>query len=240
MKKSCILVNLLSLFLFLAILLPNIINVVCVSNSVLTMIDNENKNSTGEVHESNYITSSIQDANLQYSYGKLVNGKPYCTVQLYVLPIKTITQSGMKMATCNGDSIDVMATRINAILPQSSTHDIILCWMSVIQMMLFFIMVFVFIRFILKVNKGEVFTWENIKRLRWLGFLCFISFVITIIQGFANVYYARQFIEFKDYELSPLIGIGLCVSLTISAICFLCAQIFAKGLELKEEQDLTI
>ena len=85
-----------------------------------------------------------------------------------------------------------------------------------------------FVRFILNVNRNEVFVWDNVWCLRitalGLSFGVLVFSAYTIIEG-ANV------IEAFEEDMAILI---------FAVFNLIVAEAFAIGLKLKEEQDLTI
>ncbi len=96
-----------------------------------------------------------------------------------------------------------------------------------------------FIKLIRNINKSIIFDWKNVKLLRKLGWTLIIVFVLYFIIIFSNNYSMSQNISLNGCEFSssilfsdPMLILG-CVSLLI-------AEIFAKGLKMQEEQDLTI
>ena len=85
-----------------------------------------------------------------------------------------------------------------------------------------------FIRFILNVNRDKVFVWENIPLLRWTGWGILIPSAI-----------------FATYDLLEHTPADKVYNQTMdgfifSLFCLIVAEVFAIGLKLKEEQDLTI
>ena len=85
-----------------------------------------------------------------------------------------------------------------------------------------------FIRFILCVNQGEVFTWDNVALLRIVGWCSVL--VPTIVTGIMT----------PELE-TPLDTWSDCLCMVFDGIFVLImAEAFAIGLKLKEEQDLTI
>ena len=85
-----------------------------------------------------------------------------------------------------------------------------------------------FVRFILNVNRNEVFVWDNVWCLRitaiGLSFGVLVFSAYTIIEG-ANV------IEAFEEDMAILI---------FAVFNLIVAEAFAVGLKLKKEQDLTI
>ena len=85
-----------------------------------------------------------------------------------------------------------------------------------------------FIRFILNVNRDKVFVWDNVPLLRWTGWGILIPSAI-----------------FAAYDLLEHIPAEKVYNQTMdgfifSLFCLIVAEVFAIGLKLKEEQDLTI
>ena len=85
-----------------------------------------------------------------------------------------------------------------------------------------------FIRFILNVNRNKVFVWENVKLLRLAAYgLLVLGVVAACKQLSSGCCFTEIYDEYFD-------GILFCVfNLIIS-------EVFAVGLKLQEEQDLTI
>lgn len=84
------------------------------------------------------------------------------------------------------------------------------------------------VRFILNVNRDKVFVWQNVALLRWAGWGLLIPYIIIIVSELLNHVPIRQiYIEDSD-------------SLIFGVFCLIMAEVFAIGLKLKEEQDLTI
>lgn len=97
----------------------------------------------------------------------------------------------------------------------------------------------IFIFIIVSVNKSNIFTWKNVSRLRWLGGLLIISFIGSVIPHIIT--YATFSAEFamKGYSLS-LDDLFSVLTLALGLVSYVFAEIFAIGLRMKEEQDLTI
>ena len=85
-----------------------------------------------------------------------------------------------------------------------------------------------FVRFILCVNHGEVFTWTNVDLLRTVGW----CIVVTTIVTFSSM----------SFDLDNLLDVWSDAFGIIAEGIFILimAEVFSIGLKLKEEQDLTI
>ena len=85
-----------------------------------------------------------------------------------------------------------------------------------------------FVRFILNVNRNQVFVWENVRLLRWTGWGIVITVVACVFyELFVNVSVATVYTEYMDVAVFGVFSL-------------ITSEVFAIGLKLKEEQDLTI
>ena len=99
-------------------------------------------------------------------------------------------------------------------------------------------LIFNFIKIMISVNKSEIFAWINVRRLKRIG-LSFILFFIS--EALISIYdgiVTTEMIKLSDYSI-------LMESFSVNAlvegmIAYIVAEIFAVGLRLKEEQELTI
>lgn len=101
------------------------------------------------------------------------------------------------------------------------------------------VIVVLFLKLIVRVNRGQVFEWSNVRLLRWLGCIELIaSIVMTTLQiygaSIANEQFAvKGFVpDYFNYISTMELSVGL--------VALIVAEIFAVGLKMKEEQELTI
>jgi bacteriorhodopsin len=85
-----------------------------------------------------------------------------------------------------------------------------------------------FVRFILNVNHDKVFVKENIPLLRWAGWGMMIPAIIYSVHDLVEHFPADN--VYNSYMDDFVFGL----------FCLIIAEVFAIGLKLKEEQDLTI
>ena len=85
-----------------------------------------------------------------------------------------------------------------------------------------------FFRFILNVNRNEVFVWDNVLMLRLTG-ICLM--VVVLLISLNELLNGNTFTEVYNDYFDMLI---FCM------FSLIVAETFAVGLRLKEEQDLTI
>ena len=85
-----------------------------------------------------------------------------------------------------------------------------------------------FIRFILNVNRNQVFVWENVNLLRLVACGLMILAVVAACDELCN---GCGFVEVYDHFFDAFI---------FGVFNLIISEVFAVGLKLREEQDLTI
>lgn len=96
-----------------------------------------------------------------------------------------------------------------------------------------------FFYLIRNINRGDIFSWKNVKFLRRLG----VSLILLFICSFATVmignYEAAQVLELNGCEYSNIFAFSD-PTFILGFIALLVAEVFSIGLKMKEEQELTI
>ena len=85
-----------------------------------------------------------------------------------------------------------------------------------------------FIRVILNVNRNKVFVWENVNLLRLTA--CGLM-ILAVIASCDELYTGCSFVEVYDHFFDAFL---------FGVFNLIVAEVFAVGLKLQEEQDLTI
>lgn len=96
-----------------------------------------------------------------------------------------------------------------------------------------------FFKLIVAVNRSRIFNWQNVRRLRRMGLLLIAGFGCSFLSSYLSLCNLREVLVLQNYDLS----ISDLVSTTILVIgltALIVAEVFAIGLKLQEEQDLTI
>ena len=83
-------------------------------------------------------------------------------------------------------------------------------------------------KFILNVNRDKVFVWKNVSLLRWTGWGLLIPFIGVVVYDVLHHVPVEQIYKEDTY------------CFVFSVFCLIVSEVFAIGLKLKEEQDLTI
>ena len=83
------------------------------------------------------------------------------------------------------------------------------------------------------------FSWKNVKFLRKLGVSLILLFICSFTTIMIGNYEAAQVLELKGCEYSNIFAFSE-PTFILGFIALLVAEVFAVGLKMKEEQDLTI
>lgn len=111
--------------------------------------------------------------------------------------------------------------------------------MALVVAIAMIVVVVYFIKLVYAINKSVIFEWKNVVKLRIIGISMLIAFAGVAIYGYlsyvrviANIDLQHYIVEYPSFLNFFLLiaGLGL----------LLIAEIFAIGLRLKEEQELTI
>lgn len=96
-----------------------------------------------------------------------------------------------------------------------------------------------FIRLIISINKSDIFNWRNVRRLRRLGMALVTGFCCAFASAYLNFVSIEAAFSMEGYELS-LSELTSTITLVLGLCSLIVAEVFAIGLKMKEEQDLTV
>lgn len=99
--------------------------------------------------------------------------------------------------------------------------------------------VVLFLRFVISINRSCIFEWPNVRRLRWLGAALILSFIGSSVPACVAVYEYSGVFNIPGYSLTTY-GLVSTLTLVLGLMSLIVAEVFAIGLRMKEEQDLTI
>ena len=97
----------------------------------------------------------------------------------------------------------------------------------------------VFIRLVISINRSDIFCWRNVRRLRRLGVLLVVAFACSWLSAWVEVEAVRDVLSIPHYELTMTDVVDR-ISLLLGLCALIVGEVFAIGLRMKEEQDLTI
>ncbi|WP_373722605.1 DUF2975 domain-containing protein [Bacteroides heparinolyticus] len=96
-----------------------------------------------------------------------------------------------------------------------------------------------FIRLIISINKSDIFNWRNVRRLRRLGVVLILGFCSVLAGAYMDLASVREVFSLRGYDLS-LSEMANVTTLVLGLCALIVGEVFAIGLKMKEEQDLTI
>lgn len=96
-----------------------------------------------------------------------------------------------------------------------------------------------FVKLIRNINRSEIFEWSNVRHLKRLGFAFLVVFAINLLFSYLNYSSILEQVNVRGYKIDWSSAVQT-YNLVIGLASLLVAEIFAIGLRLKEEQDLTI
>lgn len=96
-----------------------------------------------------------------------------------------------------------------------------------------------FIKLIIAINRSIIFNWKNVRRLRWLGAILILNFICSALPDYIWAYELSDVFSISGYSLN-LSSLVSKLTLILGLVSLIVGEIFAIGLKMKEEQDLTI
>ncbi len=96
-----------------------------------------------------------------------------------------------------------------------------------------------FVKIIISINREDVFVWKNVYRLRWMGAGLILDFLGGMLMNIINSIELSGAFAMKGYSLN-MWEESATLSLILGMAALIIGEVFAIGLRLKEEQDLTI
>jgi hypothetical protein len=123
-------------------------------------------------------------------------------------------------------------------VPQSYIIANLICGLIILAIVV--VTIIKFIRLINNINRNKVFERCNVKLLRQLGILMLSLALVNIISGvYGEIIVARLPYELSGYTYSYYWQLPW-GHILIGLVSLLMAQIWAKGIQMREEQELTI
>lgn len=92
---------------------------------------------------------------------------------------------------------------------------------------------------IVAINKSDIFNWKNVHRLRWLGALLILNFLCEAIPNYISIYELSGVFSIPGYSLNLSCLVSK-LTLVLGLVSLVVGEVFAIGLKMKEEQELTI
>lgn len=143
----------------------------------------------------------------------------------------------------NGSRMPLVINKVAIVVPETRVP----AWYSAIslisyplQIILLGILIWRFLKFIINISREEIFEKKNVKLLRQFSVLLLCIALLEIISNASNALLFNSLsVTMKGYSLSAFINFPW-GNILLGCIGLLMAQVWARGIEIKREQDLTI
>lgn len=123
--------------------------------------------------------------------------------------------------------------------PSAMTGVYVSSLLTFIQLGLYIWAIVLFIRLIVSINKSDIFNWRNVRRLRYLGVALILGFSCSFLVAYLSYRSVTEVFSLRGYDL--IFSDVLDITMLVLGLCSLIVgEVFAIGLKMKEEQDLTI
>jgi hypothetical protein len=161
------------------------------------------------------------------------------SLHLYPKDLQALTDSVVNQKT--GERVPLLLAEAGVFYdaPLSPWMWAIAFLSGLIYFILALLAIVTFIRVISNINHEEIFAWSNVRLLRCLGYELLGIYLMIVIMVITDCMTASQNIEIAGYAPNWMIGFTNS-DLLFALISLLVAEVFAMGLRLQEEQDLTI
>jgi len=140
-----------------------------------------------------------------------------------------------------GEYVPVMYSQmiVSVKTQPSMTQTLTMTAFSFINVFSIIIAIVIFILLIVSINKSQIFNWRNVSRLRWMGGALILSFICLVIPMGMTSHMLSDVFSIKGYVLNFSEFMST-TNLVLGLSALIVAEVFAIGLRMKEEQDLTI
>ena len=141
----------------------------------------------------------------------------------------------------SGTYVPAAIQRLDVRVPNdnSVSKDMIYVFLTLVLIPAMLGVVILFLKLIASIKVAAIFTRNNVRRLRWIG-ICLITIsALYSVGNYVELEQTRSVVAIDGYEITGENIIEFS-SFINALIAFLAAEVFALGLKLREEQELTI
>ncbi len=160
---------------------------------------------------------------------------------IYLLPEPTALFKDSVYNEVTGTYVPAMFQHIGVIVPTKTSiwSVFLVALLSSLGIVAMTISLMIFIQLIISINKSVIFTWKNVHRIRLLGTSLLITYLLTLIPTLITWIELSGVFSISGYTIYQL-GLSSFLTLVLGVVTFIIGEVFAIGLRLKEEQELTI
>lgn len=143
----------------------------------------------------------------------------------------------------DGREFPAVITSANIYVPDAemqSNLDTVSLICTILSTICLILLIIELIKFMISINKGQIFNSLNVKRLRRFGIYLILIAAIECMSGlFQENSIVSMGLELEGYDITALWSIPW-QHLLLGFLALLMSQVWAYGLSLKEEHELTI
>lgn len=143
----------------------------------------------------------------------------------------------------SGQVIHTQIWNLSYMLPDkaiSKTSRVLIGLCVLATIILYLVMAFKTIKFVIAINRKQVFDRRNIRRLAWIGGLLLAIALAQVVVGLIeDISVSNLNLTFDGYSLTSSWTIPW-TELLLGLMALLMSQVWRRGCQLKEEQELTI
>lgn len=158
-------------------------------------------------------------------------------------PGKTIPALQYDLKDDSGQVIHTQIWNLSYMLPDkaiSKTSKVMIGLCVLATIILYLVMAFKTIKFVMAINRKQVFDRRNIMRLAWIGGLLLAIALAQVVVGLIeDISVSNLKLTFDGYSLTSSWTIPW-TELLLGLMALLMSQVWRRGCQLKEEHELTI
>jgi hypothetical protein len=174
-------------------------------------------------------------ASLQYPESKDIEQRSY----VYLMPTSFVQHTSITNEK-TGKPVHMWVCEAMVSAPKSTLNNVLTGILGMLSFILGVWAFILFIKLIYRLNKtNDVFTWEQVHKLRRLGLLLIAYAVLSSLMSVLEVSGSASVVSFSGYTFDYF-GCFHYVPLLLGVIALVVAETFSVGLKLREEQELTI
>ena len=166
----------------------------------------------------------------------------YEGVPVYLFPTSLRAFRSQPLQTTHGTDVFAIPTG-NVVVPaiRMPVWRITGFMAGVISLCIWVTVIVVFIRFVRRISRGEIFSRSNVRSLHWMGWLLVTHYVLNVLYDALRAWQVGFQLQLADYAILPFMSLSeYAVSITLGALSLLSAHIFKHGMNMEEEHKYII
>jgi hypothetical protein len=158
---------------------------------------------------------------------------------IYIMPVNL--KNSLKVTnTTTGKEMNIWPTEAMVSTPEKTANPVVMILLSPLCVVTGIWAFVLFMKLVYRINKkNEIFTWRHVRLLRRLGFMLIVYALFSIIINFYSVCTTASVVSMAGYAVDYAQCFDY-IPLLLGFVAMVVAEVFAVGLKMREDQDLTI